>query len=241
MIVPLNAAAADPLQAEEDRPADIKARLAGGIAHRDEEGTFSDPEELSHAGARHGEPGPDDDITDPPQLDAKDMNGCQITEIFWSTKKFAIYEAGDQIKYALPNNYEVARALRRRGADLGGLRAAIEDLRADPSLARNEKTRAAREVAWALAQAFEDSSTPPSRIPKEVLSRVDARLRSLVKSHYRMRYALANMVAFAIIEAILIVVARASSWLGHRAEISPLCRAMQPIWHWEHSAPFYPC
>jgi hypothetical protein len=213
MIVPLNAAAADAVQTEEDRPAEFKARQ-GGARAADEEGPSQRPEELSRPGV-HGEttregpaePAPDDEITDPPQLHAKDMNGCDITEIFWSTKKFAIYEAGDQIKYTLPNKYEVARALRHRAADLGGLRAAIEDLRAEPSLARNEKTRAAREVAWALAQAFEDSSNPPSQIPKEVLSRVDARLRSLVKSHYRMRYALANMVAFAIIEIVLILFA----------------------------------
>lgn len=147
------------------------------------------------------------EITEFPKLRGQDINGCPITEIFWSTNKFVIYEAGDQIKYQLPPNYEVAKTLRRRAADLGGLRASIENLRAEPSLASNEKKRAAREVAWALAQAFEDTSDPPSQEPKEVLTRVDARLRSLVKSYYRKRYALSNLAAFFSIELVLIGVA----------------------------------
>jgi hypothetical protein len=68
--------------------------------------------------------------------------------------------------------------------------------------------RAARELAWAFSEAFEDDSNPPSaEIPKEVLTRVDARLRSLVKSHYRKKYAFANLIAFGAIEVVLIVVA----------------------------------
>jgi hypothetical protein len=151
--------------------------------------------------------GKDKEIRNPPHRGDTDANGFKIETVFASTRYFVVYEADNQVRYILPDDYEFARALRRRIADLGGLRASIEDLRADPSLSLNEKTRAAREIAWALAQAFEDETSPPSDKPKEILARVDARLRSLVKSHYRKRYVLANLAAFAVIEVILILLA----------------------------------
>lgn len=146
---------------------------------------------------------PDDEISGPPRLHEKDKNGFQIQNIFACTRQFAIYEADHQVRYQLPENYHVAKALRQKIAELGGLRASIEHLRAEPALSESERTRAAREVAWALTQAFEDESDPPSEQPKEILSRVDARLRSLVKSHYRKKYVMANVVAFCAIEVIL--------------------------------------
>jgi hypothetical protein len=115
----------------------------------------------------------------------------------------------------LPQNYELAKELRQRIADLGGLRASIEDLRNHSSFAHsNEAVRAGRELAWALTQAFEDESDPPSERPKEILTRVDARLRSLVKSHYRKKYVIANLVAFAAIEVVLLLTAAIT---GHAA------------------------
>src|SRR5687767_4731001 len=116
-------------------------------------------------------PGPNgpssDDDADPLQRDktvineklqrgSPDTNGATIQDIYWNTRKFVIYEAEDQVRYLLPDDYKTARALRRRLANLGGLRASIEDLRAEPSISATEKKRAAREVAWALADAFED-------------------------------------------------------------------------------------
>ena len=169
-----------------NRPDQQKRRLAGGDA-----GTVANGNE----------------ITNPPRRGETDVNGFKIEGVFASTRHFVIYEADNQVRFILPQDYEVAKALRRRIADLGGLRASIEDLRADPSLSQNEKTRAAREISWALAQAFEDEATPPSEKPKEILARVDARLRSLVKSHYRKKYVLANLAAFAGIEIILILLA----------------------------------
>jgi uncharacterized membrane protein (DUF373 family) len=95
--------------------------------------------------------------------------------------------------------------LRSKVADLGGLRSSIEDLRAEPSFSPLERTRAARELAWALALAFEDSSSPPSDQPKAILIRVDARLRAQLESQLRKRYAMANLAAFGAIIVILAV------------------------------------
>jgi hypothetical protein len=149
----------------------------------------------------------DQEIHDPPHRGGTDANGLKIENVFASTRHFVIYEADNQVRYVLPDDYEIAKALRRKIADLGGLRASIEDLRAEPSLSPTEKMRAAREIAWALAQAFEDETSPPSEKPREILERVDARLRSLVKSHYRKKYVFANLAAFAVIEVVLIAMA----------------------------------
>jgi hypothetical protein len=150
---------------------------------------------------------PDKVLKNPPRRGETDTNGLKIENIFSSTRHFVIYEADNQIRYILPDDYEVAKTLRQKIAELGGLRASIEDLRAEPSLSMSEKTRAGREIAWALAEAFEDESSPPSDKPKEILTRVDARLRSLVKSHYRKKYVFANLVAFTAIEIVLILMA----------------------------------
>ncbi len=104
----------------------------------------------------------DDEIQNPPRRGTLDPNGCPVVNVFASTRHFAVYESDDQIRYMLPSNYDVAKKLRQRVADLGGLRASIEDLRADKSISPNEKTRAAREISWALTQAFEDDGSPPS-------------------------------------------------------------------------------
>jgi hypothetical protein len=151
--------------------------------------------------------GGDPEIHKPPLLNEKDPNGYSITSVFWCTRHFAVYEADNQVRIMLPKDYNSAKKLRHRIADLGGLRASIEDLRAEPSISSLERTRAAREVAWALAQALEDESDPPSCQPKDVLTRVDARLRSLVKSHYRKKYVLSNVAAFCAIEIVLVCVA----------------------------------
>jgi hypothetical protein len=146
------------------------------------------------------------EITEPPKVGDNDLSGYKIDTIFCSTKEFVIYQAGDQVRFALPSNYQVAKGLRRRICDLGGLRASIEDLRAEPSFSALERLRASRELAWALALGFEDDAVPPLGQPKEILTRVDTRLRSLLKSHCRKRYAMSNLKAFAAIEFILILI-----------------------------------
>lgn len=148
--------------------------------------------------------GPGKEISKPPKLGELDPNGCPVVEIFASTRQFAIYQSDNQVRYMLPDDYEVARGLRNKVAGLGGLRASIEDLRADKSIAATESTRAARELSWALALAFEDDRKPPSETPKEILTRVDTRLRSLIKSHLRREYVLWNLSAFTGIEVLLI-------------------------------------
>jgi hypothetical protein len=152
------------------------------------------------------------EITRPPKVGDKDPSGAEITNIYASTRQFVIYEADEQVRYILPCDFDVAKGLRLRVSELGGLRASIEDWRCDLALSPNARMRAAREVAWALAQAFEDENNPRSGEPKEILSRVDSRLRSLVKSHYRKKYCIANLFTFGVIEIILIVVAIASSF-----------------------------
>jgi hypothetical protein len=150
-----------------------------------------------------------DEITDPPKVGDLDPNGLKIDEIFKSTRRFVIYGAAGSVRYMLPENSETGRTLTQRIAGLGGLRASIDDLRAESCVSNNEKERAARELCWALALAFEDSGNPPSEEPKQILTRVDARLRSLVKSHYRKKYVLANLAAFIAIEFVLICFAAA--------------------------------
>lgn len=159
------------------------------------------------AGAAADLPMADDIITQALKTGYPDENGKQIQDIYWSTRKFSIYEADDQIRYLLPPNYDIAKGLRRRIAELGGLRASIENLRSESAVSPTEKKRAAREVAWALADAFEDDGDPPSDMPKDVLTRVDARLRSLVKSGFRRKYAIANLLAFLGIEVVLVALA----------------------------------
>ena len=151
----------------------------------------------------------DDAITDPPKVGDLDPNGLKIDKIFKSTRRFVIYEAAGSVRYILPKSSDTGRTLAQRIAGLGGLRASIDDLGAKSCISNNEKERAARELCWALALAFEDGDNPASEEPKQILTRVDARLRSLVKSHYRKRYVLANLAAFIAIEFVLICFAAA--------------------------------
>lgn len=149
-----------------------------------------------------------------------DQSGYRIDAVLWATRQFVIYLSEGQVRYTLPDNYEVAKALRSKAADLGGLRASIEDLRAEPCISPIEKLRAARELAWALALAFEDASSPPSSQPREILTRVDGRLRSLLKSHCRKRYAMATVTAFCGVEVVLLALVwllDANNTLSHYA------------------------
>ena len=73
----------------------------------------------------------DDEITNPPQVGKLDPNGITIDRIFKSTRRFAIYEAGGEVRYQLPNNSTTGQKVSARIAGLGGLRASIDDLRAE--------------------------------------------------------------------------------------------------------------
>jgi hypothetical protein len=146
----------------------------------------------------------DDEITDPPKVGQTDPNGVTIDKILYSTRRFVIYEGAGWVRYILPKSSDKGQKLAQRIAGYGGLRASIDDLRAESCIPDNERERAARELCWAFAVAFEDESNPPSEEPKHILTRVDARLRSLVKSHFRKKYVLANLAAFIAIEFVLI-------------------------------------
>jgi hypothetical protein len=202
---PSASASGDESPHTEDRSAG--ASPSGGATHTDDQPTGASP---GGDGKPHSEDQSHDsygkEIAKPSKVGERDQSGAEIKNIYSSTRQFVIYEAGDQIRCLLPDDFGVAKGLRQRIADLGGLRASIEDWRCDPSLSPNEKMRAARELAWALAQALEDENKPQSNEPKDILTRVDARLRSLVKSHYRKKYCVANLLAFGVIEVILIVV-----------------------------------
>jgi hypothetical protein len=199
---------------------DVSARRSNGPAAADE--SSDGPSADGSASRSQSAAKPEDaEITTPPQLGDKDANGYMIDTIYWSTKQFVIYQADGQIRYTLPNDYQVAKALRVRVADLGGLRASIEDLRGEPCLSQNEKARAARETAWALALGFEDDAETPSSQPKDILTKVDARLRSLLKSHYRKRYAISNFVAFVAIEAVLFLITLLTSYFPGSGPVLP--------------------
>src|SRR5262245_35509195 len=72
------------------------------------------------------------EITNPPRVGDKDTSGALIENIYASTRQFVIYEAGSQVRYLLPEDFDVAKSLRLKIAELGGLRASIEDWRCDP-------------------------------------------------------------------------------------------------------------
>ncbi|MGH9896309.1 MAG: hypothetical protein ACREA0_30815, partial [bacterium] len=152
----------------------------------------------------------------------RDGSGRSITEIYWSTKKFILYEADGQVRYIQPNDYETARALREKSFRLEALRANIERLRAHPTIPEAESRRAGRELAWALAQAFEtndDADEAAKDAPAEALRRTETRLRSLVKSHLRKRYIYANIVAFIGITVFLLALAL---WLADFSKVESL-------------------
>jgi hypothetical protein len=170
------------------------------------------PPPIGDENLKHEEPCAHE-ITNPPKVGEKDLSGAEITNIYASTRQFVVYEAGAQVRYLLPDAFEVAKKLRLKIAELGGLRASIEDLRCDPTLSANEKMRAARETAWALALAFENEEAAAAGEPKDILTRVDARLRSLVRSHYRKKYCMANLAAFVVVELALIALAILGNFL----------------------------
>ena len=99
----------------------------------------------------------DDEITDPPKVGDLDPNGVKIDKIFNSTRRFVIYEGAGWVRYILPKRSDNGQKLAQRIAGLGGLRASIDDLRAESCISNNEKERAARELCWALALAFEEA------------------------------------------------------------------------------------
>lgn len=154
-------------------------------------------------------------ITQPPRVGTLDDAGQKVEKIFWLTQQFVIYQADDEVRYVLPHNYDVAKSYRRRISNLGGLRASIEDLKADKSINENEKQRAACETAWALSLAFEADDNSSSTLPNDILMRVDTRLRSLVKSDYRKQYVFANLAAFVAFEIVLTTLMLIGDHMGH--------------------------
>jgi hypothetical protein len=137
----------------------------------------------------------------------KDPTGAVVQWVYTQTDLYSIYRADEQVRYVLPDDYAAAKTLRHRIAPLGGLRASIEDLCSEQTIDHAERERAARELAWALSDAFETEGDNASDQAKQVLMRVDERLRSLVMSHYRKKYVFANATSFVIVEALLILTA----------------------------------
>ena len=194
---------------------DSSSSSSTGVAQSQTDGSIPATNTAKHGVAGNGkdapEPARDKEIKNPPKCRTPDPSGDEITTIFSSTRQFVIYEAAGQVRFILPDDYGVARALRSKIADLGGLRTRIEGLRVDKAISANESMRAARELAWALALAFEDERSPPGETAKEILTRVDARLCSLAKSACRRGYVFSNLAAFAAIE-VLLVAAALISW-----------------------------
>jgi hypothetical protein len=151
------------------------------------------------------------EITQVWKLEDVDPSGRTIQRIYRATKQFVIYEAGGTTNYMLPDDYETAKALRTRVADLGGLIAKIEMLKSLSEVPKSDKHGAGNMLAWALATGFEGG---PLDQAKAALTDVEARLRTLAKSELRKKYVNATLVAVAVIEAILVGIGYAS-WHHH--------------------------
>jgi hypothetical protein len=135
---------------------------------------------------------------------ATDRQGRKITCIYRVTKQFVIYEADGTTTFVLPDDYETAKALRAKIAELGGLLAKIEMLKSLSALPDADKGGASSVEAWALSVGFEDG---PIDQAKAALVNVDARLRTLAKSELRKTYVYATLAAVIVIEAILVAIA----------------------------------
>jgi hypothetical protein len=138
------------------------------------------------------------------QVGGTDGMGNRIETMYACTKHYEIFESAGVTRYRLPENFDVAKQLRSKVADFGGLRASIEDLKSRSAISVAERLRAGREIAWVLEQAFDTDSPPSSTQAKELLTSIDARLRTLAKSHVRKRYLEANLFAFIAVELLLI-------------------------------------
>jgi hypothetical protein len=144
-----------------------------------------------------------------PHVGDKDPAGRVITDIYWGTKKFVIYQADKTVRYILPDDYKTAEELRRNIFGLIDVRSNIERLRSNPNVQQAECERAAVELAAGLAQAFESGSEADASItglPAEVLKRTESRLRSLVTSAYRKNYIVGAIYAFIAVVVVLCLI-----------------------------------
>jgi hypothetical protein len=65
-------------------------------------------------------------IDTPLQIGGKDPAGRTIDNIYWSTRKFAVYQADGLVRYMLPDDYATAQKLRRNIFPLTDLRSNVE-------------------------------------------------------------------------------------------------------------------
>lgn len=141
-----------------------------------------------------------------PVIGDKDNRGATITEIYWATRKFYIYQAGGHVRYGLPDDYPTAAMLRQRIFRLTDSRSNVERLRSIDGISSDERERGAVELAAALAQAFEtDLKADPAEVagPLESIRRTEERLTSLAKSVCRKRYVVGAIQAFAVVVVLL--------------------------------------
>lgn len=156
-----------------------------------------------------------------PKIGDKDNRGAEITEVYWATRKFYIYQAGGHIRYGLPEDYDTAATLRQRIFRLTDSRSNIERLRSIDGISKDERERGAVELAAALAQAFEtDLKADPAEVagPLESMKRTEQRLTSLAKSACRKRYVIGAVQAFAVVVVLLFLIV----WLLPQANLTPL-------------------
>jgi hypothetical protein len=134
-----------------------------------------------------------------------DRHKRRITRVFWSTRKFQIYESGGEVRYNLPEDYDTAAALRANVFGLIEARSNVERLRRANGVPTSECDQVASEVAGALAAAFEtDPASEAAKQPLQMLQRTEGRLLSLIKSQFRKRYLLGVALAFVLVVAALI-------------------------------------
>jgi hypothetical protein len=147
------------------------------------------------------------------RVGGSDDAGRRISGIYFATDEFVIYEAADltmstaadmpsQVRFYIAGGNDAGKALRKKIAGLMAIRSAIELLRSHEEISSDEKAWAGRELARAIATAFEsEDETPP---PAEFLAGTFTRLQSRLKSYFRKKYIASNLAAFAVVTLVLI-------------------------------------
>lgn len=120
-----------------------------------------------------------------------DPSGAKIERIYRSTKRFVIYEAAGSTSFILPDDYDTARALRLKVADLIGAIGRIEVLKDIKQISDAERLGAGRVIASALSNSFEDGAKIEDA--KALLTDCENRLRTLAKSKLRRFYIYATL------------------------------------------------
>lgn len=129
-----------------------------------------------------------------------DPGGSEVKEVYWTTKKYQIYNDGKQVRCKLPDDYDTATELRQWLYEISEQRANIESLREHSATRDRDRGFAARMLARCMAQAFEGH---PDRA-LAVLKVVTTRMEAAIEGRYRMYYVAANAAALIVLLSALL-------------------------------------